>query len=436
MTATKRMVNLDAFASGEFVREGYRKVPWFRLALRSMVPPKAACATITILGLLVCSRGAYSRTGGPGGRPQFESASVTVPTGSTCALHPEGDMDPKQTITIRADADGVARFLAVRPTLAGSVDKLALDCTDSGGNANTYSVDLRSDETFASRPFDASRAGLTFRPALTGDPLRYTPQELIKGGFGVRPDPTANPDGYRRWLAAVSVPAYKLRSSARTSPTARSARQLAAVASEATSRPDPQPSVRGSVLEPAAVYAQASNYWTGAILSGSYQKNATSALTYSYVLNEASFVVPTLTPGGFGTAATQMTMWTGLDNVFQAIVDVDTTPTTGWFGIHRQNFYHHDGKQIDEEGTLFTPHSGDTIFAEEWYCAPDGLVQMAGGYGCSIMMNTPANPSDPAVEWECVLASSSLSDCQSYTIDFVDLANGALGQQAEFIYRR
>ena len=32
-------------------------------------------ATITILGLMLCSRDAYSQTAGPGGRAQFEPAS-------------------------------------------------------------------------------------------------------------------------------------------------------------------------------------------------------------------------------------------------------------------------------------------------------------------------------------------------------------------------
>ena len=55
---------------------------------------------------------------------------------------------------------GVARFLAVRPTHPTSVDQLELDCTNSQGNATTYSVDLRSEDTFVERPFEPSRRSL------------------------------------------------------------------------------------------------------------------------------------------------------------------------------------------------------------------------------------------------------------------------------------
>jgi len=110
-----------------------------------------------------------------------------VPAGNTCALHPEGTTDPNQSITVTADDDGVVRFLALRPTQPGSVDRLALDCTDSNGNAQIYSVDLHAKDTFTSQPFNPALANTEYRPALTGDPLSYTQEELIQGGYGPRP---------------------------------------------------------------------------------------------------------------------------------------------------------------------------------------------------------------------------------------------------------
>lgn len=376
--------------------------------------------TITILSLLMCCRGVDAQAG-PGGRARFEPASVVVPAGNTCVLHPEGNPDPAQSISVNADADGVARFQVVRPTRPDSVDRLALDCTDSNGSSQTYSVDLRSDATLKALPFDPVLANLTYRPALARDPLSYTQQELIQGGYGLRPDPAQNPDGYRRWLAVASAPAYKL----------RGIRSTSAAAADTRPHPVPRPSATStSPVINAGVDTQSSNYWTGARLVGSYQKNATSALTYSYVLNEGSFVVPTVTPGGFGTKTTAMTIWTGLDNVFQSIVDVSATATTQGFGIHRQNFYNNNTKSIDTEGTRFTPHTGDTIYAEEWYCDAKGNVVMSGGYGCTYMSDTPAN-GGPALVWECDQANGQ--DCQSYTINPADLVNGKLGFWADFI---
>jgi hypothetical protein len=389
----------------------------------------AVCAAIMLIGLLVCRGDAYSQAAMPG-HAQFEAASVDVPAGNTCVLQPEGNADPRQSIPVKADADGVVRFQAVRPTLPNSVDRLALVCTDSGGNDSTYSIDLRSGGTFAPRPFDPSSANLAFRPALTGDPLSFTQQELIQAGYGLRPDPTANPDGYQRWLTAVSVPAYKLRSAAGTSSTRPRSRQLASV--KETSDMSPQATVREDPLDTTVSPVPSGRSdagWTGAVLKGSYQKNATSAQTYSYVSNEAMFVVPTVFPGGLGTGATQMSIWTGLDHaaLFQAIVWVDTTATTQFFSIHRQDFASNDPAQTyDGEGIDFTPNSGDLIYAQEWYCDGKGNVNLSGGYACSTITDVTQ-----AVEWECDQANSS--ECQSFAIKPAFLANGQLGKQAEFI---
>jgi hypothetical protein len=344
---------------------------------------------------------------GLGRSAQFESASVSVPWGDTCLLHPEGDLDPKQSIPVAVDEDGVARFQAVRAASADAVERLALDCIDAGGNAQTYAVDLRSDETFAPRPFDPSRTTLTLRPALAGDPLRFTQEELIEAGYGLRPDPKGNPEGYARWLATAIVPAYKLHS----------------VSSRTLSSPRAAPPLN------AGVHTSPSNYWTGPILNGSYKKNATAALTYSYLYNEATFNVPKVTPGGFGTGKTAMTIWTGLDNVFQAIVDVQSTSTTASFGIHHQNFHpwiKEGPAEGDTAGTRFTPKPGDSILAEEWYCDAKGNLNLTGGYACTYMFDNTQG-----TLWECDQASSS--DCESYKLEPADLGNGKLGFQAEFI---
>lgn len=382
-----------------------------------------------LLGFLSISGSAQSMPAvAPGAGAQFEPASVLVPAGNNCALHPEGNPDPKQTIPASSDEDGVVRFLAVRPAQPDSVTRLALDCTDSSGSIQTYSVDLRSDDTFTPRPFDPSLTTLAIRPALTRDPLSYTQEELIQGGYGLRPDPNQNPDGYHRWLAAASTPAYKLRSH-RTSPSPASSRQ----------GPIPRPSAPAIVPEIASnVHINLSNFWTGAILTGSYQKGATAAKTYSYLVNEATFNVPSVYPGVYNTGATAMTIWNGLDNVFQAIVDVNTTATTAVFGIHHQDIASPQkwtkcpaatpctNPGNDTAAITFTPNAGDAIYAEEWYCDAKGNQNLRGGYACTHMLDETQG-----IVWDCSQANSS--NCQSYALPAADLANGNLGQQAEFI---
>jgi hypothetical protein len=128
-----------------------------------------------------------------------------------------------------------------------------------------------------------------------------------------------------------------------------------------------------------------------------------------------------LTPGPIATA----TIWNGLDNVFQAIVDVNTTATIGYFGIHHQTFDKHSG-HTDTAGTRFTPQTGDHISMEEWYCNAKGGLNLNGGYECTNMVDITQH-----VQWECDKAASS--DCPSYKLNAADLGNGKLGWQAEFI---
>lgn len=354
--------------------------------------------------------GLKSATGSTVARARFEAASVVVPRGSTCTLHPEGNSDPAQAVPVGVDEDGVARFQAVRPTVPNAVDRLDLNCTDAAGNQKTYTVDLRSEATFAPRAFDASRTTLVARPPLAGDPLAFSLEELVRRGYGLRPDPKTNPDGYVRWLAAASLPVHKL----------RSALGHAATASAALSA--------GDAIDAGLATGQGSP-WTGAVLSGSYQRNATSALTHSYVANEATFNVPSVNPGADGTGSAQISIWNGLgnDTLLQAEVWARTTSTAASYFIHHQCFAPNStGSGNDSAGTKFTPNPQDKIYAEEWYCDAAGNLNLWGGYACTYMLDMTQG-----LVWDCDVASSA--DCPSYQLDSSDLANGYLGQQAEFI---
>ena len=409
----------------------------------------AVSATIMLFGLLLGCRDARAQAAGPGGSAQFEPASVVVPAGSACVLHPEGNSDPAQSIPVIADQDGVARFVAVRPTLPGSLDRLALDCTDANGSRWTYSVDLRSEQTFASRPFDPVLANLPFRPGLSRNPLSYTQQELIQGGYGIRPDPNQNPDAYRRWLAAASVPAYELRS-LRSAPSSSILRRRAAsLASAPSTAPEPDPMVIDTApkLHPEVVTTRpwqpgSGARWSGAQMFGSYQKNATRALTYSYVLNEASWNVPSVTWGGFEWfSPTQMSIWNGLDwsktipPLLQAETWVFSLGPVATYSINHQGFGHvtcptnapNCTKPGDDSAAItFTPKAGDAIYAQEYYCDSQGNLNLWGGYACAWMQDV-----SQGLFWNCTQANSA--NCQSYTLPATDLVNGALGQTAEFI---
>jgi hypothetical protein len=293
------------------------------------VRTKAICTFIAISGCLLFGQARSQEA-------QFEPASVAVSAGSNCILHPQGNQDPKESLHVNADEDGVVRFLARRATAPNSVERLVLECTDANKQAKTYSVDLRSEETFKPRPFDPSHTTLRVRPALTDDPSHFTQEELLKAGYGLRPDATANPDAYQKWLTAARMPMNMLRTDRTLTPLPIS-RHLDL---KRTERDRHVQKVRST---------PANGGWTGPILTGSFKKGATAAETISYGGINTFLYVPNLRSGPTAAA----TIWVGLDNVFQTIIDVYQTPTIANFGIHRQDFSPH-GNQSDEAGTRFT----------------------------------------------------------------------------------
>jgi hypothetical protein len=366
-------------------------------------------------------------------RRTFETASVDVSGSVRCALHPEGNTDPKQAIRVGVAADGVARFSALRPANPQDVAKLTLDCTDGQGLAHNYPVDLTRQDIFAPRPFDAVRARLDTRPALAGDPLSYSVQELIDRGYGLRPNPKANPTGYARWLRAATMPATLLQHSGAanvTQPTPEIDDTLPSVSRNGSHSANAGVTVGGSAL---CAGNPAGCYWTGAILNGSYRPNSNPAKATYYLANEGLFTLPTISEGGGDYAGpTEMSIWTGLDNVFQAIAFLWVTPSTAGALVVTQ---FHQPKSPSNPATAngasdvtFTPVLGDTIFAEEWYCDANGNPVISGGYACTYMQDL--NPSNNQA-WVCDKANSTT--CASTWMAANDVAQGYVGEQAEYI---
>jgi hypothetical protein len=339
---------------------------------------------------------------------RYQAASVVVPGGGGCLLHPQGVTDPKRTASLRVDADGVARFNALRATAPAATTRLELDCTDSAGKKTTYPVDLMAPETFAQRPFDPARAGLELRPALVGDPLSFTQEELSNKDYGIRPDPVAAPAQYARWLQIATTPMHKLRSvDVHLAPADATAGAAIPVGGADAGPITPNASID---VEP-----WASAGWTGAILTGSYQPASQQAYAYA----QASFTVPSATPA---TGNTQMSIWSGLDaQVFQAIVWVQVIGSTPTYFLARQCF-NCTGGGGNTQGVNFTPNAGDSMQSEVWYCDAAGNINMQGGYECSKIVDFTQN-----VEWDCTKAGDPT--CPSEVIPPTSFH----GQYADFV---
>jgi Peptidase A4 family len=296
----------------------------------------------------------------------FAPASVFAAPGLQCNLYPFGG-DPSKGINVFTDDDGYARFHAVKATAADTVRLLTLACGDPAGKLSTYSVDLTSDETFAARPIDLAKQRGIDRPALTGNPLEYSQAELIRLGFGLRPDPT-DTAAYARWHAAASLPGRILQGH----------------------RP---------IKFSNTVFTMENVTWVGSVLNGlswhSLSSSSTSETgTAAYVSSEATFIVPQAIPGGDGTTTTHVSIWNGLGGysllpdqggLIQGGIQIGTTPYTASYVSFRE--YCCGNPKSNGYGGYFTPNPGDKIWSISWYCDASGKVDINGNYGCTFIQN-------------------------------------------------
>jgi hypothetical protein len=294
----------------------------------------------------------------------FLPASIRAQPGLQCRLHPPGAA-VTAGVPVYTDDDGYARFHALRMGAGEANRQLTLDCTDGAGARSSYPVDLASEETFAPRPADLAKERGTDRPPLKGDPLSYSQAELVRDGYGLRPDPAKDPKAYLTWLIAASSPARMLQAK----------------------RPDPHVHNVISLQAP---------QWAGSVLGGAA----------NYVAVEGAFKVPTAVPGGDRTTNTEIAIWNGLggfgtgSGLIQGGVSVATTTTAAGYGSWRE--YCCGDPNSNGYGGAFVPNPGDTIFAQNWYCDASGNLDIAGGYGCTFLhdLNTGAILS-------CTLANGS-----------------------------
>jgi hypothetical protein len=250
----------------------------------------------------------------------FEEAAVRAGPGLRCALHNIGDK-AKEGVPVYTDSDGFARFYAVRAKNTNDVQRMTLDCLSEAGASVSFPVDLSSSETFTSRPVELSRERGVDRPALKGDPLKYSQAELLDGGYGLRPDPEKDPVMYQHWLKAASV----------------RGRMLAAKRADSREH---------------GVYATQASPWAGSVLTG----DANYDITY------ATSNVPTLVPGGDGTSVTATAVWNGLggfgtgSGLIQGGVTLYTTSTAASYASWRE--YCCGDANSNGYGGAFTPKSG------------------------------------------------------------------------------
>jgi Peptidase A4 family len=278
----------------------------------------------------------------------YVPASVRASPGLQCRLHP-ADAASSTGVTVFTDADGYARFYAVKASSGDPKARFTLDCTNKTGAASAYTVDLSADDTFAAHPIDLSKEPGVDRPALKGDQLGLSQQQLVDAGYGLRPDPAKSPAAYARWLAAASLPGRLL----------------------VNDKP---------LTHKHGVSSSTDGLWVGSVLNGAQD----------YSLIEATFNVPTAVPGGDDTDDTVISVWVGIGGAFtgpglmQDGVDVSTTPSIASYASF-QEYCCGDASQTG--GGRFTLNAKDEVYAEAWYCDANGNLNLNGGYGCAFVQD-------------------------------------------------
>lgn len=304
--------------------------------------PRVAAQLIALGILTLAGAQSFAQTTGK----TFAAAAVKAQPGLQCTLHPAGSA-ATDGITLFTNADGYARFHAVKASANEPGAMQTLDCKDKAGKTSSYKVDLAAPETFAAHPFDVAKEPGVDRPALTADLANESTQTLIDKGYGVRPDKATQPEAYARWLAAASRPARLV----------------------AADKP---------LLRPNTVTSSTAAPWAGSVMTGSPK----------YSITQATFNVPTVVPSGDGTSATHMALWNGIGGfrtgggLIQGGIQIDSTATTAGYLSFREYCC---GDTNEHDGSSFTPNPKDQIFSQQWYCNADGGVDINGGFGCSLV---------------------------------------------------
>jgi hypothetical protein len=166
-------------------------------------------------GLMLTTLG-QAQPGAPSGTPltfkvppnALSAISFLTTPNVQCSVAPANGSG--QAFTVYTNDQGTATFYVKPSQESSSAAQLVATC--SPGNKQRIEIQPVAGAKplvakSASNPATDSRFGHTVRPALTGDPMALSSQELTKRGYPMRPDPQKAPGAYASWLKAVSKPA-------------------------------------------------------------------------------------------------------------------------------------------------------------------------------------------------------------------------------------
>ncbi len=304
---------------------------------------------------------------------------------AVCTVHAEGNDDPKHSIRVYADGEGVVRFHVQPSSATHDVARLEVDCA-THGHVIRYPLHLRVNvapvRDMPAPPNEkplAERHEALLRPALSFDEaMRLTDEQAVARELPLRPNPDEVPKAFNAWLRCVSMPGYRIKPNL-------------------VSNPDV---THGKPKQPVANRTAANfSNWCGFERLRSIR--FTSALKSGISLSEpydwvmGTWHVPFVTsePGG----KTYSSMWVGLDgdgetDLVQAGTEQEATNINlGSIQITLTNYYAWTEflpQQPNEQViSNFSINPGDEIFTEVSVSGNDGVLSLDGAFGRFFIMN-------------------------------------------------
>ena len=296
----------------------------------------------------------------------LSAISFSTAPNAQCFVAPATDSNPAKAFTVFANDEGTATFYAT-PSKESSAARLVATC--SPGNRQTIEIQpVAGAKPLVPRASSNAetdlRFGHTVRPALTGDPMVLSSQELVKRGYPSRPDQQQAPGAYANWLKAVSKPA--------------------------TFIPPKTVTVEGHHHGPAKVSADpggtakvgntpgASTNWSGYVLS-----SLGVSKPFDWVVG--LWNVPATVGGEEGTTSWS-SFWIGLDGWESSDVVQDGTNQNVMVsgGIAYRTYWPWKEiwpQELEQVISNFSIYPGDEIYSEVYMGDANGNVNPWGGYG-------------------------------------------------------
>ena len=372
-------------------------------------------------GLMLTTLG-QAQQGAPSGTPltikvpphALSAISFSTAPNVQCSVAPANGSGSGQAFTVYTNDEGTATFYVTPSQESSSAAQLVATC--SSGNQQTIEIQpvAGAKPLVAPAPSNAatnSRLGYTVRPALTGDPMALSNQQLVKLKYPMRPDPEKAPGAYASWLKDVSKPATLI--------------------------PPKTVNVGGRYHDPAKISADAARISADAGTVQNAQANWSGYVLYAGV-NQSPFVwiegdwnVPGLISGEDGTTTTS-SLGIGLDG-YGGTHGVYTGTEQNVLlqgGIFYASYYPWTAITA-QEGTVvisnFSVNPGDEIYSQVAVGDSNGNLTPFGGYayfyladfttGQSTYFSTPITGIFSGVSAEWILQRGSING------SFTDLAD-------------